>query len=560
MKLQPLQLLSVVAVHVCLAGCDASPSQLDGGARSNVLQIRSSLAQARKGQGARTRQLGPGGQRQLTNPEAIVPPQCYTRTEGRHNPCYVCHQGALTGEPHENRMNDGDLQGDYAFSDFALKNRWSNLFVDRTAAVGSTSDEEIRSYVAQDNWTPLLERMAADRAFQGWRPDLRDLARAAAAFDAEGFAKDGSGWVAFNYMPMPSTFWPTNGSTDDVMIRLPPEFRSLIAGGPTVRDVYAANLALLEASIKNMSEIGALPLDEQRVGLDLDGDGVLRVTRRVRRRAHYVGAASHVDVRPFLFPRGTEFLHTVRYVGTNSDGGIVVPPRIKEVRYMTKHTFIPDFALAGLYDDENQEKEEGNPPYYADFRDKGVDNGFGWLLQGYIEAADGSLRPNDYEETLFCMGCHSTIGTTIDHTFAFGRKIDGAGGWGYINLHGMPDAPSRGEADGEILTYLRRVGGGSEFRNNPEMQARWFRPDGTLDEAKVRRAKDVYELIAPSAERALLLNKAYRLIVREQSYRMGRDATMQPPAHVFESIDREVPPLAEQHRYTWDLRLAWPER
>ena len=26
------------------------------------------------------------------NREAVIPPQCYTRTEGRYNPCYVCHQ------------------------------------------------------------------------------------------------------------------------------------------------------------------------------------------------------------------------------------------------------------------------------------------------------------------------------------------------------------------------------------------------------------------------------------------------------------------------------------
>jgi hypothetical protein len=28
----------------------------------------------------------------IFNNEATVPPQCYTKTEGRHNPCYTCHQ------------------------------------------------------------------------------------------------------------------------------------------------------------------------------------------------------------------------------------------------------------------------------------------------------------------------------------------------------------------------------------------------------------------------------------------------------------------------------------
>ena len=33
------------------------------------------------------------------NREAVIPPMCYTRTEGRHNPCYVCHQGRVPERP-----------------------------------------------------------------------------------------------------------------------------------------------------------------------------------------------------------------------------------------------------------------------------------------------------------------------------------------------------------------------------------------------------------------------------------------------------------------------------
>ena len=58
--------------------------------------------------------------RALYNREAIVPPQCYTRTEGRFNPCYVCHQDELPGR--ENRMNDRDLQAAYSFSEIAARN------------------------------------------------------------------------------------------------------------------------------------------------------------------------------------------------------------------------------------------------------------------------------------------------------------------------------------------------------------------------------------------------------------------------------------------------------
>src|SRR5690606_35647612 len=150
------------------------------------------------------------------------------------------------------------------------------------------------------------------------------------------------------------------------------------------------------------------------------------------------------------------------------------------------------------------------------------DNALGWYLSGFIEDYEGELRPQTYEEGMFCMGCHTSIGTTLDSTFSFARKVPGGQGFRYIDLVGMPDAPSRGEPDtGEILAYLKRAGGGSEFRENDEMRERWFREDGSVDEAKVREA-DVYTLLAPSRRRALNLNKAYLHIVRHQSYRLGR--------------------------------------
>ena len=124
------------------------------------------------------------------------------------------------------------------------------------------------------------------------------------------------------------------------------------------------------------------------------------------------------------------------------------------------------------------EKEAGNLPSYLDLGQYGLDNGNGWAIHGFIEDRKGRLRSLTYEENFSCMGCHNSVGSTIDKTFSFPRKLDGAAGWGYINLKGMPDAPNKGESTGEIATYLARVGGGSEFRNNDEMTARWFRPDG----------------------------------------------------------------------------------
>jgi hypothetical protein len=156
------------------------------------------------------------------------------------------------------------------------------------------------------------------------------------------------------------------------------------------------------------------------------------------------------------------------------------------------------------------------------------------------------------------MGCHTSIGATIDKTFSFPRKVDGAAGWGYINLKGMPDAPNRGETRGEIATYLERVGGGGEFRSNPEMFARWFKPDGSLRADKVDAAEDVYSLIAPSRERALELNKAYRTIVAQQDYAYGRDATVRSPVNVYHEVDIETAPVLPVEKFfNWDIRLDW---
>ena len=263
-------------------------------------------------------------------------------------------------------------------------------------------------------------------------------------------------------------------------------------------------------------------------------------------------------LNPYVYPHRTEFLHTVRYVGVDADGSITNARRMKEVRYMRKRDFLPPTVLGHYYDQEYQEKLEGILPHYPDRGHAGLYNKMGWLLQGFIEDKDGRLRFNTYEETMFCMGCHNTVGSTIDKTYSFPRKIDGAAGWGYINLRGMPDAPTMNEQQGEILTYLERVGGGTEFRNNPEMAARWYHADGSVNYTAVAAARDVYELITPSPARALLLNKAYKLIVEDQDFIYGRDATVSPPANVYEYVDNNTAPtLPPDKIYPWDIRLNW---
>ena len=492
----------------------------------------------------------------LYNAEGVVPSQCYTRTQALTNPCYVCHQDHIDGR--ENRMNDGDLQEDYSFSDLGMTNHWKNLFEDRSARMAAISDGEILSYISEDNYSELPSRLRG-KNYQGWIPDLKNLHLGAAAFDAHGFAKDGSQWVAFNYKPFPSTFWPTNGSTDDVMIRLPEIFRS-DADGKASLDIYKANLAILEANIKGVKRIGTLPVDERKIGRDLDGDGKLGSAREIREVSAWVGAAEPVYMETHLYPEGTEFLHTVRYVGVGEDKSIGVSTRMKEVRYSRKAKAYPKGVYGRQYDLEAMEKEAGNLPSYVDLGQHGLDNGNGWAIQGFIEDRKGRLRALTYEENFSCMGCHNSVGSTIDKTFSFPRKPDGADGWGYINLKGMPDAPNKGESVGEIATYLARVGGGSEFRNNDEMTARWFKDDGRPDPVKLAAAKDVYDLITPSPERAIALNKAYRTIVEDQDYIYGKDTMLAPPVNVYDRIDNEeTPTLPADKIHKWNILLDWPE-
>lgn len=489
------------------------------------------------------------------NEEAPIPPQCYTKTEGHFNPCYVCHQHPVEGR--ENVMADGHQQLAYNFSEVGQTNHWTNLFEDRSAAVAAISDAEILAWTDTDNYSALAPALRKAK-FEGWIPDLKDLQLGREAFDAHGFARDGSHWVAYNYKPFPSTFWPTNGSTDDVMIRLDAPFRNDEAGNYSA-DIYRANLAITEARLKGLDRIRCLPVDERKIDKDLNGDGKLAEIAEITVVDTYVGAAADQFNAPYLYPKGTEFLHTVRYIGFDAEGGIAVSRRMKEVRYLRKWQAYPLQKYAREYQIENIAKDRGQLPQYKELGDWGLDNDFGWSVQAFIEGKDGQLRTATYEENLFCMGCHASIGATIDKTFSFARKVDGAEGWGYINLKGMPDAPSMGETRGEIATYLARVGGGDEFRNNDEMLARWFTPDGTPDHAKIAAAPDVYTLIAPSRERALRLNKAYRTIVAAQDFLYGRDATVTPPRNVYDAIDVDTAPTLPQERFfEWDLRLKWP--
>lgn len=492
----------------------------------------------------------------IQNPFAVVPSQCYTKTDGTANPCWTCH----TSKNGSNTLNDAHLQEKYDFSKVGLTNPWSNLFKDRSAAIAKISDNQALRYVREDNFRPLRKALRNRADYGGLVPDI-DLTR---GFDADGFAKDGSQWRAFRYKPFPGTFWPTNGSTDDVMIRLPRFFRT-DAKGVENHEIYKANLAILETALgvgDNIADQKIIrsiePIDETAIGADLDGDGKLTRSVNLIRGLpqRYVGGAAGIGVVRHFYPIGTEFLHSVRYI--DPDAADLLSARLKELRYSVKVHWLGKDELTEHYNEERNELAD-TPPVFLGSAATGVISPFGWRLQGFIEDAQGRLRLQTREEHQFCMGCHSGLGITVDQTFGFPRKVPGASGWGHQSLANIPDVPQAGKKEPETLQYFRRAHGGDEFRANQEVLERYF-PAGKLDEAKVRAAKDMRDLITPSRERALALNKAYMVLVREQDFAHGRDAVAQPATNVHKQIRNGSTGLKKNGAVYKDGRLwlEWP--
>jgi hypothetical protein len=471
---------------------------------------------------------------EVENLEAAIPVMCYTSTEGRSNPCWVCHTRGTRPTP----WVDANLQAAYAFSDVGVENHWLNVFEDRTERIAAISEEEILAYIRTDNYTPLMESLAEREGYLGYRPDL-DFRQ---GFDDEGFANDGSGWRALRYKPFPGSFWPTNGSTDDVFIRLPEMFRE-------TRELYRVNLAILEAVVASdptMEDATLVrevePISEVVAGFDLDGDGELspRITEIRGLPAHYAGAAAEVQTLRGAYPRDTEYLHSVRYVDPDAPG--MIATRMKELRYSRNTNALSRGVRWQRFEHERDEREDGIVPSYGGSGVAGMTGILGWRLQGFIEDENGWLRAQTDEETRFCMGCHGVIGVSVDGTFTLARKLPGVEGWRYQNIEGIQDAPQAGHDQPEILTYFERNRAADELRANAEMLERFFDADGNVDRAAVLRAapggdRDLAWLLGPSRERALTLNRAYRTIVMDQDFVHGRDANVLPMENVHRSVE-----------------------
>jgi len=498
----------------------------------------------------------------LHNRFAYIPPACYARTRdaaGRvFNPCFVCHVNA----PAPNFVQDAELQSWLLFPRAAAENPWKNLLAPAVQRVARTSDAELLAYVRTSNYFDTTGEITLRKQLQELPPEWDGdgdshwggfVPDAYFRFDEAGFdlRPDGgrSGWRAFAYYPLPGAFFPSQGSAGDVLIRLDPALRS---GSSEARDdelITRVNLAIVEALV-TQRDVPIDPVDERALGVDLDLDGKLARARRIvfqrdeagATRMHYVGRARELEatgrfpIAPGLFPLNTEFLHTLRYLDVEA-ARVRMAQRMKEVRYAKKvRWFSADDLLAHAAAEpfEQRESAQGARLVLWQF-DRGVYNGQGWLLQGFIEDASGALRPQTYEETVSCAGCHGGVGATQDSIFSFGRKR----GYFYPRLEdwrGRPE-PKRRDGTYEYTRYLQENRAGDDFHADTELSARFFDPRGQLRRDQLRALHgDVARLLLPSPARALALDHAYLAIVKEQSFVHGRDAWLAETRQVHEHV------------------------
>jgi hypothetical protein len=502
--------------------------------------------------------------RPLKNRFAYIPPQCYASTRREPgqvaNPCYVCHAHSLA----PNYVDDADLQQQLKLPPLAADNAWSNLFSPPPAP--AWDDTRLLAYVRSSNYfnpdgeITLSRRLAAlpqawdgegDGKWGGFVPD------AYFAFDARGFdhRPDGTptGWRAIAYYPLPGAFFPSNGSFGDVLMRLDDALCE-DADGRVDLDVTRINFAIVEALISRR-DVPIDPIDERRFDVDLDRNGVLGPARRVQfdQQLQYVGRATALTragkfpIAPGLFPLGTAFLHTLRYLDVDRAGAVVMAKRMKELRYAKKVSWFSDADLKAHAAREALERiESATGAHEVSWQfERGVYNGQGWLLQGFIEAADGSLRPETHEETAQCVGCHGGVGVTADSMFSFARKLSApAGGyfhWTQHDLRGLPE-PRRADGSYEYTLYLEQNRAGDDYGNNREIVDHFFDRAQALRPERVRELhRDIASLLVPSPARALALDRAALATVLEQSFSQGREPVLQPSAHVQRHVDVTAP-------------------
>ncbi|MEA3405879.1 MAG: hypothetical protein U9R28_09105 [Pseudomonadota bacterium] len=441
------------------------------------------------------------------NPYANVPAQCYIETgNGRQNACLFCHTNGLynlglgNNNPQAGAIEAVNFQIDYGFdpvsttAPYATINRWENtLYPEKLAEYVSnlniTPDNwDMQSYIRTDNWQKAYDQRLGsakdwDSGYDHPMRLLPGLNPADLPADDDGFVRSQTidngffsdnqgyitGWRAVNFMPY-GIFTPINGSVSGIYIRLPAKFMQNTQGEFDLT-TYQTNLDLLAQAIT-------------------DNLGALEGT-------NYIGNAADENILRGAYPKGTEFAHPLHYVDIEADGLSEVSQfpgtraqRVKEVRYMYKvEDYNPTTVRPGT--------GEGDSIYGSD--EQGwVNNGAGWILAGFIEDAQGALRPQNREELTQCIGCHSGFkntefpnftsgtGNTVDSTWAFPRKLPGAVGWQEMNYLGFTqeqetstdeitltstiEEPMNKHSDqGEFGLFLNYVVGASLYGDMPEL-------------------------------------------------------------------------------------------
>ena len=507
----------------------------------------------------------------LKHPSAYIPSMCYTKTIDKnnkaHNPCFACH---VKNTPPNFVLNDDILQTAYLFPQPASVNPFKNLFKDFSKRVAQISDKEILEYIDKSNYLDeneniiLAKKLAnlpkewdydGDGKWSGYIPDCYFN------FDKDGFDRDKknkpTGWVAFAYMPFLGTFWPTNGSTDDVLIRLSKAFRTNTKDGEFNATIYKVNLAIVESLIKR-ADIPIPKVNEKKLGVDLDKDGKLSFATKIKydwaplknRFMYYVGYAKKlqkegkIHLAAGLYPEGTEFLHSVRYIRPLKNGEITLSNRMKELRYAKKLQWLNYATLKnkGLANYQEKDLSPDELEVFSGNIEIGIYNKLGWVYQGFIEDKNGNLRPQSYEESLNCIGCHSGVGVITDSTYAFPRKLNnykyGWYHWSEKYLKNVPEFQYINKTY-EYSNYLKLNNSGNEFRTNEEVIKKFFNSDGSIKQEAIEKLhKDVSYLLYPSYKRAIMLNKAYKALVETQTFIDGKVAHIKPLKNVY----KEVPP------------------
>ncbi len=140
---------------------------------------------------------------------------------------------------------------------------------------------------------------------------------------------------------------------------------------------------------------------------------------------------------------------------------------------------------------------------------------------------------------MFCVGCHSGIGATTDSNFSFARKLTAGDVKYFAGYIGKPPNEDRSNAvpyEGESANLQTIVDGYATYlqQNHSLNDYRNISDDIRLPVDK----QDLGALLWPDAENAKLMNKAYLIIVREQSYNKGRDAIVSPLTYLRQQFEK----------------------